>query len=267
MSYKMKRGKVVPSEFYEKFQFDTVKALILIPAEFEGETKNYLFDTGAQLTGIQRTELRGRRVDVRGATNRVVENGTETLKSFKIKGVDFKKTFATNGDFQGLKEQVPNFGGVLGRPIIDRANWLIDYPNQTVAISNRDLSDETFMDIPLDPNESAPYTMVEINGKEYKAILDLGSISVFNVPEDTDLAKELLSKYEFVDTPRERYTVGGLQSIIEKQGTIPSLKMGDRTFSDIHVRINKSSHIRIGMAFFRNHQVYIDNSNGKYRMK
>ncbi len=265
--HKMERGKVVPSRFYEKIQFTTAKGLMLVPAEFEGKTKNYLFDTGSELTGIQRTELKGKRVTVRGATNRSVESGTEVLKSFKIKGTEFKNTFATNGDMKGLKEQIPNFGGVLGRTIIDRANWLIDIPNKTCIISDRELSDETFKDIPLDKSIEAPYTIIVIDGKPYPAILDLGSTAMLNVPNDTDLAKELMQVYEFEDRARERYTVGGLQSIIQQVGILPSLIIGDIEFKNIEVAINESSQLRVGMNLFKNNIIYIDNLNRKYRVK
>lgn len=265
---KMERGTVVPSIFYETIDFTTAKGIMLVPCEFEGEIKNYYFDTGAQLTGIQRTALKGKRVEVRGASKRSVENGTEVLKSFKINGVDFRNTFATNSDFKGLKEQIPNFGGIIGRPIIDRANWLIDLPNKVVVLSNRDLSDDDFVDIPLDKESSgAPYTMININGKAYSAITDLGSIAMLNVPEDTQLARELVAAYDFKDQSRERYTVGGLQSVIQQIGTIPSIQVGEMKFENVEVTINESSQIRIGMNLFRDNTIYIDNLNDKYRVK
>ena len=267
LGYKMNRGAVSPPEFYEKISFEKAKGLMLLPCEYEGQTKNYLFDTGAQLTGIQRTKLKGKRVEVRGASNRSVENGTEVLKSFKIGDVEFKKTFATNGDMQGLKDQIPNFGGVLGRPIIDRANWLIDNVNNVVEISNRDLSDTTFMDIPLAPSSGAPYTTVIIDGEEHKAILDLGSIAQLNVPRGTDLAAKLIEKYDFNDQPRERYTVGGLRSIIQQVGILPELVINGMKFHNVEVAINESSQVRVGMNLFKDRIVYIDNDRKMYRVK
>ena len=93
LARKMQRGKVAPQVYMEKLNFTTAKGIILVPCEFEGVVKNYLFDSGSQLTGIQRTETKGRRVTVRGASNRTIESGTEVLKSFKIGAVDFQKTF------------------------------------------------------------------------------------------------------------------------------------------------------------------------------
>ena len=128
----MSRGQVVPSEFNVTTDITTAKGIVLVPCEYEGEIENYYFDTGAQLSDIQREKLKGKRVSVRGASNRSAESGTEVLKSFKIGEVEFKNTFATNSDSKGLKEQIQNFGGVIGRTIIDKANWLIDLKNQGV---------------------------------------------------------------------------------------------------------------------------------------
>ena len=267
-THKMKRGTVVPSEFYETISITTAKGIVLVPCEYEGKIENYYFDTGAQLTDIQRTKLKGKRVSVRGASNRSAESGTEVLKSFKIGDVDFRKTFATNTDAKGLKEQIPNFGGTLGRPIIDRANWLIDLQNKTLVISDTELSDDSFMDIPLEisPN-GAPHTKVTIDDEEYRVIIDLGSTAMLNVPNDSKLASKLIAVYEFNDQERERYTVGGLQSIVQQVGIIPSIKVGEMSFEDVEVSINTSSQIRIGMNLFKNRIIYIDNTNSKYRVK
>lgn len=60
------QGKVVPSGFYGKTTFTTVKSLIILPCELNGERKNFLFDTGAQVTGIHRDSIFGEIVTVRG---------------------------------------------------------------------------------------------------------------------------------------------------------------------------------------------------------
>jgi len=263
----IKQGKVSPADFHAKISFETAKSVMLIPCEAHGKKTNYIFDSGAQLTAVQRDSLIGEIVQVRGATNRVVENGTETIPSFKIGAVTFLNTFATNEDMVGLKEQIPNFGGVLGQSIISKANWLIDYPNRTIEISNKHLADHTFKEIFLDPSSQAPRTFVTIDSQEYRAIIDMGSTAVFNVPEGTSLANQLMDKYEFKPHTRDRYTVGGLQYITEMVGIIPSISIGDMSFQNVRVNINQSSQIRLGMKFFENYIIYIDNNHKKYLLK
>lgn len=265
---KMRKGEVIPSEFNATIDITTTKGIVLVPCEYEGKIKNYYFDTGAQLSDIQRDKIKGKRIEVRGASNRIAISGTEVLKSFTIGEVQFKNTFATNSDSKGLKEQIQNYGGIIGRTIIDRANWLIDLKNQTLTISNKELSDESYSDIPLQENSiGAPYTVINIEDKAYKAIIDLGSTSELNVPKDSELANELLASYDFIDQARERYTLGGVQSIMQQVYTIPLIQIGDTNFENVEVTINESSQIRIGMNLFKNRIVYIDNLNNKYRVK
>ncbi|MGB5646912.1 hypothetical protein [Muriicola sp.] len=261
------QGKVVPSGFYGKTTFTTVKSLIILPCELNGERKNFLFDTGAQVTGIHRDSIFGEIVTVRGGSNRTIENGSEIVASLKIGGVDFINTFATNDNMTELHEKIPNFGGVLGRTVMDKSNWLINYPGKTIEISNEDLSDETYTDIPLLESSSTPYTYIDIDNKRYKAIIDLGSTSVLNVPENTELAKFLIERYQFSENRRERYTVGGTQNITELVGSVPLLKIDSAEFKNIEVNINQSSQIRLGMAFFTDYMIYIDNKNHRYRIK
>lgn len=264
---KLNQGKVNPSKFYSSIKFTTAKSVILIPCELNGALKNFIFDTGAQVTTIQRDSIFGKIITVRGGSNRTVESGSEIVKLLRIGEVDFINTFATNGNENFLNEQIPNYGGTLGRNIIDKANWLINYPNQTITLSNQQLSDGSYTDIPLVQSSSAPYTMVEIDGNNHRAIIDLGSTSIFNVPEDTELAKQLLEKYQFIENNRERYTVGGNQMITELVGTIPLLTIGDATFKNVRVNINQSSQIRLGMPFFKNYLIVIDNSNHRFKIK
>ncbi|NNF33786.1 MAG: hypothetical protein HKN68_06740 [Saprospiraceae bacterium] len=261
------QGKVIPSEFYARSAFDTAKTLILIPLELEGEVKNFLFDTGATVTTVQRDSIFGDIVEVRGASNRVVKNGSETLDSLKFGDVTFLGTFATNENMIELNDKIPNFGGVLGRTIINKANWLINYPEKSVEIATKDLSDDSFTDIFLDPSHSAPITTVVVDGESYESIIDLGSTSIFNVPDDTGLARLLLDNYVFEETERERYTVGGTQKITELIGVLPSIEIGELEFNDVMVNINQSSQIRVGMSMFTECVIYIDNDNHKYRIK
>jgi hypothetical protein len=262
-----KKGIVFPKDFNYETEFTTAKSVIILPIELNGVSKNFLFDTGADYSVIQRDSTLGKTDNYDGATNREMELGNEYVKSIKIGNVDFKDTYAVNGNLIGLKEQIPNFGGILGQPVINKANWLIDYPNKKLQISNKDLVDGTFTTIQLKRENGVPYTYISINGIEYKVVIDFGSSSEFNLPEESKLAKELLKQYDFDDNKRDRYTLGGLQTIEEKVGIIPLIKLGNMEFQNVSATINVSSQPRIGIGFFKDCNIYIDNVNGVYKIK
>ena len=261
------RGKVKPTNFTYEINFDTLKTLMVLPIELDGVTKNFLFDTGADLSLIQRDATLGKVKKYSGASKRKMALGNEIVSSIKLGDIEFKNTKAVNGDMVGLKEQVPNFGGLSGQPIINKANWLIDNVALKLVLSDQNLVDESFYAIEIKEEGGSPYTYINHEGKRYKAIIDLGSSAEFNLPKETDLAKELVSLYGFKDHQRERYTLGGLDTIIEKKGIVPMIKLGDFVFENVSTTVNTSSDFRLGMAFFKDCQLYIDNDNGVYKIK
>ncbi len=261
------KGTVLPQSFNYETEFTTAKTVIILPFEINGVSKNFLFDTGADFNLIQREATVGRTGNYDGASNRKMKLGTEYVKSMKIGNVDFQNTFAKNGNLEGLKEQITNFGGIIGQPIISKANWLIDYPKKTIQISNDNLVDNTFQTIEIKREGGAPYTYITIDGMEYKVIIDFGSSTEFNLPKESKLAKQLLQQYNFEDKERDRYTLGGLQKIKEKVGIVPVIKLGNMDFKNVHTTINVSSQPRIGIGFFKDCVIYIDNTNHSYKIK
>tara|TARA_B110000114_G_C14988382_1_gene355500 strand:+ start:88 stop:954 length:867 start_codon:yes stop_codon:yes gene_type:complete len=262
-----KKGMVLPENFNFETEFITQKTVIILPFELNGISKNFLFDTGADFSIIQRDSTFGKISKVTGATNRKMKMGEEYIKSMKIGDIDFRNTFAQNADLIGLKEQIANFGGIIGQPIINKANWLIDYPNKKLWISNENLVDKKFEKIKIKREGGAPYTYILINEIEYKVVIDFGSSSEFSLPKESKLAKQLLQQYEFTNSERERYTLGGLQTIKEKVGIVPLVKLGGMEFKNVSTKIGVQSQPRIGISFFKDCIIYIDNLENSYKIK
>ncbi len=253
-----KHGYTNPDSFYYKCEFSTIKALIVLPVELDGANGNFLFDTGAEVTVIQRDTTRGKTVKIDGAAH----------KSMKLIGdVEFIDTYAMGGDFVGLKEQIPGFGGIIGQPIISKANWLIDYPNKTMEISSRHLGGDEFMNLNIRRDNGSPYVTLTIDGIDYQALIDLGSSSAFTIPEGSKLADRILSKYDFQDNERAVYTIGGLENTKEKVGNIASINLDGIEFDNVSATIRHTSQLRIGNEFFKDCIVYIDNENSTYSVK
>lgn len=260
-------GYVQPENFHHEVKFDTYKSLIIVPARVNGVLRNFLFDTGAHLTVVQRDTLIGKSTNVSGASGRSSSLGNEVINSFEIGGIDFKNTNALNGDLEGLKDKVPDFGGFIGQSIISKANWLIDYPQNTLQIANHDLSDNTFQKIEIDRKDGSPFTFIQIEGKKYKAIIDLGASSAITVPTGTKLSEEILKKYSFKEVENESFTIGGVQKVKQQIMTLPTVRLGDHEFTNVEVKVKPSSQIRLGNDIFKDYMVYIDNISGDYKIK
>lgn len=260
------KGFTGPDSFHYKYNFSTIKTVIILPVEINGITKNFLFDTGSDFNLIQRDTIRGKTTKVSGATNRSMKLGNEII-TLKISDIEFVNTYALSGNLTGLKEQVPNFGGLIGQSIISKANWLIDYPNKRIEISDKHLIDSTFKTLKIKRADGAPYISLSIDGEEYEALIDLGSSSAFAVPEGSELAEHILNKYDFQDKEREIYSIGGLKNTKEKTGRITTVFLDGFEFKNVETTIRHTSQIRIGNDFFKDYIIYIDNLNHNYSFK
>lgn len=268
LAIQQSKGTVAPVPFYSKLSFDTLRSVIVVDAEVDGQPGKFILDTGADLSVIQRDSLRGNAARYRGASGRRMQLGREIVPSIRIGDVSFLNTAALNGDLAGLKEQIPGFGGLIGQSVLQKANWLINYPGLSLEISDRDLADESFTAIEtIFSRDNNPYTYIEVYGQRYLVLIDLGSASKLNIPEDSPMARDMAAKVPLSANQRTRYTLGGLEVITEQTGVIPAARIGSCEFTDISFNINASSQPRVGIALFRDYLIYLDHTNQVCKLK
>lgn len=268
LSHYQRQGRVAPKSYHQSITFTTFKHVISLPVEVDGETRNFLLDTGAQLSLLQSDATKGKRMSVSGASKRKVWLYRNRISSMRIGEVSFKKVNVLTGDFTGLKEQIPNFGGLIGQSILNKSNWKIDYPNRTLEVSNAPFSIDSLHTLPIFRDGGSPHADISIAGKAYRALIDLGSSAKgLNVPDDHPLAQRLMDKFAFEGNERKIYTMGGLQEVTEQVGTLPFLYLSGVVFKDVPVDIRNSSDLRIGMNFFKDCVLVIDNDAGVYRLR
>lgn len=262
------QGIVYPNNFDYSGHFEIIKSVVVLPCNINGKSKNFIFDTGADFSVVQRDTMLGTISSYKGASKRKMLLGSETLTSLKVGSVTFKATQALNGNLVGLKEQIPNFGGLIGKPIINKANWLIDYSDKKIRVTNKNILNTSFKPIRVSFENGTYYTFVTVNEKEYKVIIDTGSSTAFNIPNDSELAKALLKNNKFRERSRDRYTLGGLHTVTEQVGYVGNIRIGEKEFNRVFTTINTSSQPRIGISFFKDYKLYIDHiSKGIYIKK
>jgi hypothetical protein len=263
-----KQGTVSPKNFHHKTEFTLYKSLILIPSSINSETKNFIFDTGSELSIINSDSLFEKNYNVSGASGKKMKMGAGKVKSLRIGNVEFENTNVRFSDLSELEDRIPDFGGLIGQSIIGKSNWLIDYPNKKLEISNNDISDKTFSRLEIVRKSGSPFTFISINGKKYKAIIDLGSTRALSIPKDSELAKDLLMTYEFNDIEKDNFTIGGgIEKVNQKIGNLPVIELGNTKIIDVETVIKETTQIRIGSGFFKNYILYIDNTNEEYKLK
>ncbi len=260
------KGLVTPQTTSTKLNFTTTKTVIILPVTFNGTAKNFAFDTGADLSLVNREKITGFKTKVSGAGGKKVKVGSETIDSFKIGDLDFQKTRAFNDNMAFFDNIIPNFGGLIGQSIISKVNWLIDYPKKTIEISDKTIETVGFETFSM-KNIRDPHIDLIIEGETYSALIDLGSSTAIAIPTGSKLAEKLLTKYTFREGTREVYRVGGSEVITEKIGILPKILFGNSSAETVETKIYDTKQIRIGNDFFKDYIVYIDNTNGVYKVK
>lgn len=186
----------------------------------------------------------------------------------KLADMEFQKICAKNLNFDYVEKLVPNFGGLIGQAILSKANWLIDYPNKTVKISTKTIENIGYETINL-KNIRKPEIIINIDGENYKAFVDLGSSTALSVLETSPLGKKLAQKITFTEGPKETFTASGVNNETVKRGILTSLKVGNIELKNTSLIMPKTSSvpIRIGMSFFKDCILYLDYSNKVYKIK
>jgi len=264
---KPKQEDAASPKFSVSLPFTTAKSVMVFPVEREGEIRSFVFDTGADATLIQRDSLVGKQESVTGTSKREMLLGKEIIPTLSIAGVNFRQVQAFNGNLRGLKEQIPNFGGLIGQSIISKACWLIDYPNRQLSMASQNLADTSFCDLKAFAKKGKPYVTLIIDGKKYDALVDLGSTACVSISKESDLAKTILRKYPVKDNTRDIYSLGGLQKVTEKVGVLPTVQIGETAFTDVAFDIRSTSGLRVGMRFFTQYAIHINGFDGTYKVK
>lgn len=260
------KGFIRPQSASTKLDFITNKTVITLPTIINGTLKNFVFDTGAELTVVQQNKTTGIKTKITGADGKKVKLGTGKIDLLKIGEVEFKNIYALNYNMEYLTNEIPNFGGIIGQSVICKANWLIDYTKNKIEFTDKPIEMIGFETL-KPKNIRDPYIDLLIEGKVYSALIDLGSSVAVTIPEDSKLAEKLLSKYTFKDNKRDIFRLSGVQNISEKVGTLPIIQIGNIKFEKVETNILPSKILKIGNAFFKDYAIYIDNTNGVYKIK
>ncbi len=261
------KGKVLSEVFDTTINFSMENRLVEFPVLVNGESRKMIFDTGADFSLIAREQSTGKITTIHGAMGKTVDLGKEIVPKIQIGDVEFLNTLALNGKLEGIEQKIKNFGGLIGQPIIAKANWLFDFKNKKLQISNQNVVGPNFQVLPITRVKGRPYVDLVILGETYKVIIDLGSSSNLSIPKHSPLALEIEKKYEMQTSEEDIFSLGGIQRIEQKKGTIPEVSIGNILFENVETTIQETSQIRVGINFFRSGLLYIDNTNQQYQFK
>ncbi len=263
-------SKIMSTGFEETIRFKEDRPLIIIPVQIKGETYDFIFDTGASTTVVSR-ELAGKlslekKADVNAGDSKGNKKNLSValVDTMTIAGVHF-------GDIAAAIVDWPEYSvieclapaGIIGNNLIRHCNWVVDYKEYTMYLSDGNLQREGMHYVPMKYPNGRPYLQVQADSLEIsECLLDLGSSG--NLDVSTSIVKS--KGWNWQKYPHVYEIDGSSQGLYgSKMDTtihvkVDSLRIGSYVLYNPLVEIEKPSGSKIGTRILEQSIVHLDYS-------
>lgn len=243
-------GVVSPVDFDTVVPFAQIRDAVVVEASVNGEPGRYLLDTGANITVVDRLPLEGQVISVGGAGSAEESMVTSPLAMLALGDVVFEGTYVASGNLQDLTRSIDGLRGLIGQPVLSKADWLIDYEAASLRLSASLEPEAGMVELPVRYRRGLPYVTLSIDGQRVDALVDTGASSHLVIPEDSDLAEALRSRYAFAPNERQIFAIGGTRTVSQSVAMIPELTVGGQRFTKVIVELRETRRPRLGARFF-----------------
>ena len=248
--------------------FEYYGGLIYVNAVLNGESGQFIFDTGAPTLVVNSRKNTGKSITASGISN-----------SFQVGQVEvnsFEWANLLRENFQGLlvdvshfqKSGAENLKGLIGYEIVADRAVEIDFQDQTISLfSYREVKREIknrkpSQTISFELEGHLPVVEVIIEGKKYRFGIDTGSEC--NIMDERKLS-------EFTPQAVSTEMIQGLDQTKQKVrvGKINGIRSGERAVSDVKFLFSNISHLQsgqfnyqidglLGLSFLKGNKCIID---------
>ncbi|QLG45471.1 retropepsin-like aspartic protease [Costertonia aggregata] len=270
-TYKYKKqGFVNNDDYFTEIPFTYKNGFILLPVTIEGETFNFLLDTGAELNLIDPT-IAGK-LNLKILKKGTISNGKDSQNKIErveidkiyIGGIEFEETVAMIWDISKFSKYMSceKIDGFIGNNLMRKSNWQIDYQKKIIRIadsSNKFEVSENHKKIKINSGTVGNVYLNLKIGEKYKDFTFDTGFNGFAQTGDTTLLK---------NTPSiKKIGITGANFTGSKKG-ITYLKMmetftlnGHRFKSPTYFLIKPENSSVLGNEFFENYTLTIDWTN------
>lgn len=132
--------KMVQYYFRKEIPFFEEKGQIIVPVSINGQAQNFIFDTGAG-TILDENFYKSLNIKQLGKQKRIDATGnkkmsqTGVLDKLTVGNIDFNSIIVNSADLSNLQQNsCTKFAGILGRNVMNKAIWQIDYRQKIITI-------------------------------------------------------------------------------------------------------------------------------------
>lgn len=188
-------GETSSKNYVEEIPFEQIKKKIIVSVEIEGETYNFMLDTGAPNVISKEFQEKYQyeklfSLAVNDANNKSKNADVVLLKSLKIGSLTFENNAAVVLDFEDSKEiwQCLEIDGIIGSNLLRNSILQIDTKRKTLRLSDsekllsldRKKAEKLFLSI----NQSNPFLWVRLggeNGVREQLLIDTGMSGIYDL--------------------------------------------------------------------------------------
>jgi predicted aspartyl protease len=136
----LREEKMVQYYFRKEIPFFEDKGQIIVAAKINGQLQNFIFDTGAG-TILDEKFYKSLNIKQLGKQKRMDAAGnkkmsqTGVLDKLTVGDIDFTSIIVNSTDLSSLQQNsCTKFAGILGRNVMNKAIWQIDYRKKIITI-------------------------------------------------------------------------------------------------------------------------------------
>ena len=270
---KFSKGKMEKTSISSfSFPIESIDGIIVLKVTVNGVEGRFILDNGFSISALDKKFAAKAGVvfqktgSVNDANNNTVELLETRIASIAVGPFNFKNSIVNQLE-TALFLPCDSIDGVLGANFINSINWKIDFDQKTAIISKSEFtSNGQRLDFTKGRNNIST-TQAEINGKSLKAMIDFGYQGHIQINKKNYYTNDSEQKAE-VRVGIQSLSVSGLGNIDTTYlcASIPVSQNGNSfaASSEMVVKSNLREDAIIGINYFENYEVIINNSSNQY---
>ncbi len=261
------QGTLKESVFDKEIPFEYKEGLIFVKARIEGETYNFILDTGADVTVLDAavakriTHKKVLKSKVEGSLKKELSTQLVTLPALNLGGVEYIDTGAIITDLSYFKKFFGCFPiqGIIGINLLRKGNLQIDYKNKVLRLtndfSNLKVSNKAHI-VKMNSKKNGSILLdVALGNKRTKFIFDTGS----NGKLTTD--SKLLETNKHLTFVSKKGTanisINGASDVTLYKALVPELAVAGIALQNQIITLKPGAASLVGNRFFENYTLSI----------